>query len=91
VGIGVFAYFLRKLDFTMAPLILGFVLAELMEQNLRRAMALSDGQISILFSSGITIFLWICTALVLLAPLLMHLWSRRARAREPVPAHDELE
>ena len=91
VGIGVFAYFLRKLDFPMAPLILGFVLANLMEQNLRRAMALSDGNIGILFSSPIAIFLWICTALVLLAPLLMHLWSRRARARGPVPAHDELE
>jgi putative tricarboxylic transport membrane protein len=84
VGIGVFAYFLRKMDFPMAPLILGFVLAELMEQNLRRALALSGGEVNILFDSGISVFLWICAALVLLVPLALHWLARRAKVAEPV-------
>ena len=89
VGIGVFAYFLRKMDFPMAPLILGFVLCNLMEQNLRRAMALSGGELNILYSSGITLFLWACTALVLFAPLLLRYMSRRSKVAQP--AEQDLE
>ncbi|MDQ2694493.1 MAG: tripartite tricarboxylate transporter permease [Pseudomonadota bacterium] len=84
VGIGVFAYFLRKMDFPMAPLILGFVLAELMEQNLRRALALSGGEVGVLFGSGIAVFLWVCAVLVLFLPLALHWWSRRTQVAEPV-------
>lgn len=84
VGIGVFAYFLRKMDFPMAPLILGFVLAELMEQNLRRALALSGGEASILFESPISLLLWVCAAVVLFAPLVLRLISRRTAVAEPV-------
>ena len=83
VGIGVFAYILRKMDFPMAPLILGFVLAELMEQNLRRALALSGGDTSILFASPIAVGLWICAAGVLFVPLALHWWSRRTKVAEP--------
>ena len=38
VGLGVFGYILRKMHFPMSPLILGFVLGEMLEQNLRRAV-----------------------------------------------------
>src|SRR5690606_35140532 len=37
VALGVFGYFLRKLNFPLSALILGYVLGELMESNLRRA------------------------------------------------------
>ena len=38
VALGIFGWGLRKLGFPMAPLILGFVLGDMMEQNLRRAL-----------------------------------------------------
>lgn len=82
--LGVIAYFLRKLHFPLAPIILGFVLGESMEENLRRALAMSGGDPSILFHSGIAIGLWICAVLVLLLPLLMHWLARRAQVKEPV-------
>jgi putative tricarboxylic transport membrane protein len=63
----------------MAPLILGFVLGDMMEQNLRRALAITDGKLGILFESPITWILWTLSGLVLLAPLAM----RRLRARIP--------
>ena len=78
-ALGVFAFVLRKLGFPMAPLILGFVLGDMMEQNLRRALAITDGKLGILFESPITWILWASSGLVLLAPLAM----RRLRARIP--------
>ena len=47
-GLGVFGWFLRKLDFALAPVILGFVLGSLFENNLRRALSISGGDWGIL-------------------------------------------
>jgi putative tricarboxylic transport membrane protein len=62
----------------MAPIILGFVLGRVMEVNLRNALAISGGDISILFGSTISIVLWIMAAAVALLPLFL---SRRAKRR----------
>ncbi|WP_204319247.1 tripartite tricarboxylate transporter permease, partial [Escherichia coli] len=47
VGLGLFGYILRKMHFPMSPLILGFVLGEMLEQNLRRALSISNGEFGI--------------------------------------------
>ena len=86
VALGIVGYILRKLDFPTAPIILGFVLAELMEQNLRRALAITDGDPSILFESPISITLWILAALVLVVPIVL-----RGRRKQPPGALDEPE
>ncbi len=75
LALGIFGYTLRKLDFPTAPIILGFVLAELMEQNLRRALSISDGDPSILFDSPLAVVLWVMAAAVLLVPILMRIRS----------------
>jgi putative tricarboxylic transport membrane protein len=80
-GLGVFGYLLRKLDFPMAPLILGFVLGDMMEQNLRRALAISNGDLHVLYGSGITIALWIAAVLMLVIPLLLR-WKRNNKLIE---------
>ncbi|OEY65418.1 tripartite tricarboxylate transporter permease [Marinobacter sp. X15-166B] len=69
--IGVVGYLLRKLGFSLAPIILGYVLGGLMEDNLRRALSISGGDMGILWQSGISIGLWIAAALLLMAPLIM--------------------
>lgn len=79
VILGVFGYVLRKLDFPLAPVILGFVLAEMMEQNLRRALAISNGDVTILFSSPISITLWILAVLVLIVPISWRLTRQRSK------------
>lgn len=68
MGLGIIGYILRKFDFPLAPLILGFVLGELMESNLRRALSISQGELSILWSSGISMGLWTMSALLLILP-----------------------
>ncbi len=91
VALGVVGYVLRKLDFPTAPIILGFVLAELMEQNLRRALSISNGDPSILFDSPVSIVLWILAAAVLLIPIVWRyrtrmLWQRAKAPDQAMPS-----
>jgi putative tricarboxylic transport membrane protein len=61
VGICALAIFLRLLTFPMAPLLLGFILGGMMEDNLRRALLINDDSLS---------FLWQrITVLILIAPV----------------------
>ncbi|MBD9484842.1 tripartite tricarboxylate transporter permease [Pseudomonas sp. PDM14] len=78
VAIGIFGYILRKLDFPLSPLLLGFILGGLMEQNLRRALSISNGELGILWSSPIAIGTW-ALVLVMLAVPLVRIWRRRAK------------
>ena len=78
-ALGFAAYLLRKQGIPMAPLILGFVLGDMMEQNLRRALSISNGNAAILVGSPITIGLWVAAALMLVVPIGMRLLvGRRA-------------
>jgi putative tricarboxylic transport membrane protein len=81
LGIGVIGWLLRKAGFDMAPIILGFVLGKVMEVNLRNALAISGGDLSILFSSTISIVLWCMAAAVIVLPIYL---SRRAGQRTKV-------
>lgn len=50
---GVVGYLMRRLDWPLAPLILGFLMGPLMEQSLRQTLGMSNGDISILFTRPI--------------------------------------
>ncbi len=76
-GIGVWGYLMRKFGFPLAPMILGLVLGRLMEVNLRRALAISGGDWSILFSSPIANALWALAVVSLLFPWLVGRLSKR--------------
>jgi putative tricarboxylic transport membrane protein len=71
VVFGALGYILRKLDIPTVPVILGILLGNSMEDALRRAMVLSDGEIGFLFSSPISIGLWIAAVLGFVAPMLL--------------------
>lgn len=68
VAIGVIGYLLRKMGIPMPPLVLGVVLGEMMEQNLRRALSITNGELGILFQSQISIGLWIAAIGVMIGP-----------------------
>ena len=69
VALGVLGYFLRKLNFPLSALILGYVLGELMESSLRRALSISQGDISVLFHGPIAQVLWVLVGLMILLPI----------------------
>jgi len=68
---GIVGYIMRRLDFPLAPVVLGLVLGPLMEKNLRRAMALSGGDWGVLFDSPIAITLWGLALASLAAPMVL--------------------
>ncbi len=80
--LGFAAYLLRKQGIPMAPLILGFVLGDMMEQNLRRALSISNGDVGILVESPISIGLWTAAVVMLVVPLALRVVtaSRRGEA-----------
>lgn len=80
LAIGFLGWLLRKVGFDMAPIILGFVLGRVMEVNLRNALAISGGDVSILFSSTISIVLWCMAAGVAILPLVLARRARRIKA-----------
>ena len=51
---GVLGFFLRHYGYPMAPLVLGIVLGDLLEKNLRRALVLSDGDLTPFFTRPIS-------------------------------------
>ncbi|HEX8345379.1 MAG TPA: hypothetical protein VF657_11700 [Actinoplanes sp.] len=59
------------------------ILGPLAEQQLRRALAISEGDPSILLSGSINIVLWSTVALALLLPPTLAVLKRR---RHPAPA-----
>ncbi|NYT75477.1 tripartite tricarboxylate transporter permease [Alcaligenaceae bacterium] len=76
--IGGIGYLLRKAGLPMAPLVLGVVLGDMMEQNLRRALSITDGAIHILFDSNISKGLWLVSLfIVVVPPLLRYIKKRR--------------
>jgi len=74
---GVVGYLLRKQGVPMAPLILGFVLGDMMEQNLRRALSITNGELGILIESPICKGLWVGTLLMVAVPPVLRLLARR--------------
>jgi putative tricarboxylic transport membrane protein len=54
LGMGVLGYVLRKLDFETAPIVLGLVLAPMIELSLRQSLAMSDGSYRILVERPIS-------------------------------------
>src|SRR6266540_2792413 len=53
-GFGIVGYWLIKHDFEPAPMLLGFVLGPLMEENLRRAMLIARGDATVFFTRPIS-------------------------------------
>lgn len=76
VIIACIAVVLRKLSFPMAPLLLGFILGGMLEDNLRRAITLSDGSWSFLWDRPLTLSLAILTVVALLSPVLQMSWQK---------------
>jgi putative tricarboxylic transport membrane protein len=65
---GVVGYFLRKMDFPLAPVVLTLILGPMMERSLRQSLEMSQGDLRIFLESPIAVVLLAATALILIAP-----------------------
>jgi putative tricarboxylic transport membrane protein len=74
---GVLGYWLRKFNFDPAPLVLGLVIAPILEQSLRQSLIMSNGDYLIFFQRPIAAGL-IAVAVILLALSALTLLRQRA-------------
>jgi putative tricarboxylic transport membrane protein len=81
---GLAGYVLRKLEFEIAPIILGLVLAPMLELNFRQSLAMSAGDYTIFFTRPMTAAM-LLVGLVLLM-LGMRSVFRQAAAARPFAA-----
>ena len=73
VIIGAIAVVFRVLNFPLAPLLLGFILGGMLEDNLRRALLISDGSLAFLWQRPITATIIIITIATVLIPVVSSL------------------
>ena len=74
---GVIGFLWLRLEMQPAPLLLGFVLGPLMEENLRRALLISRGDATVFFTRPISLGFMIATFLVLIVMALPAIQKRR--------------
>ena len=80
VGLGVFATVMRFADYPLAPLLIGFILGGMMEDNFARAVNITDG-VSFMWERPGTLALLIVGVLLIVLPP----WRRRRAARSSRP------
>ena len=78
--LGCAAFVLRRFGFPVAPVLLGLVLGPLIEQELRRSLAMSSGDVSIFFTRPISLVVLSLVGLILIAFAVAHLRKRRGLA-----------
>lgn len=78
VGMGVFATVLKFADYPLAPLLIGFILGGMLEDNFSRSMQLYDG-IGFIVERPMTLGLLVVAALLVIIPSYR---ARRAKAQK---------
>ena len=89
IGFGVLGWVLRKLDVPLVPVILGLLLGAQMEKNLRRAMTISDGELSALVSSPLAIGLWSMAIIGFILPMILGRFVRASALKKEQTQHSE--
>jgi TctA family transporter len=75
--IGVIGYILLRLDFHPAPVLLGFVLGPRFEENFRRSLLISRGDLTTFIDRPISaFFLFICVVLI---GAQIYVWLRKPK------------
>lgn len=73
---GVLGYFLAKNDYPLAPLVLALVLGPMIENNMRRALTISNGDFMIFVSKPLSLAFILAAVAWLVVPLIMKLKGR---------------
>ena len=74
--VGLLGFLMRRFDMPVAPVLVGMILGPLAEQQFRRALAISQGDLSVFVAHPISATVLAITALILFGPLL---WRRLAK------------
>jgi putative tricarboxylic transport membrane protein len=73
---GLLGFMMRRWGFPVAPAVIGLILGPLAESQFRRALAISEGDPSVFFTSPISVTILAITAALLVVPLILRLVRR---------------
>ncbi|MDO4278070.1 MAG: tripartite tricarboxylate transporter permease [Lachnoclostridium edouardi] len=76
---GIVAYFLQKNGYPTAPMMLSFVLAPLLESNMRKAFIISGGSLNIFFTRPITCVLMLIFLAMVATPIIKSIIRARKK------------
>ena len=79
--IGAMGYIMRAYDFPVAPTIIGLILGPMAEQQFRRAMAISQGDMTTFVTRPLSATLLALALAAVVLPLALRLWQNRAQRR----------
>ena len=84
---GLVGYWLRKMKYPLAPLVVALVLGDSTERELRKALIAGQGSAQIFFSSPLATGMMVLAIALLLLPLVRALIGRGRRAADAAPSH----
>ena len=79
-AVGIVGYFMRRFDFPTAPVIIGMILGPLAEQELRRALTISQGDWSVFLTRPLSATLLALAAAALAGPHIYAYFAKRRSA-----------
>ena len=79
---GVLGYYFAKNDFPVAPLVLALVLGPMIENNMRRALTISNGDFNIFVTKPLSLVFLIIAVLWILVPLILKLRGKNVIINE---------
>lgn len=79
LGIGILGFVMRRYSVPLAPVLIAAILGPLAEVELRRSLAASEGDPSVLVGSGITVTLYVLLAIAVAISVLQQMRHRRRR------------
>ncbi|WP_126428593.1 tripartite tricarboxylate transporter permease [Brevibacillus marinus] len=71
LGCGVLGYLFAKHDYPVAPLVLSLVLGPMIENNMRRALTISNGDFTVFLTEPLSLIFLIIAALWMLIPVIL--------------------
>jgi putative tricarboxylic transport membrane protein len=82
IGAGVASYYLAKNDYPIAPVVLSLILGPMIENNLRRAMNLYNGDYMMFFKDPVSLVFLVIAFLWVAVPQIMKLKGKKVIVEE---------
>ena len=81
-ALGVLGFVMRRFDYPLAPVILGIVLGPLIDNNFRRGMIMTDGNVFTLLTRPLTLSILVLAVLFFVIPFAIRLWGRARGSKD---------
>ena len=80
IGFGIVGYLMRKIDLDPAPLVLAFVLGNILETNIRQSLLVGKGTLALFYTRPIAAFLLVACVALIAVQVVKAMADRRRRA-----------